>query len=147
YDNNPLGMNDGFLPIGGLGSVEFSVPPSSGAPDGAPITNQATITFDGDQKSTPTWSNTLSNTTLPRSHVSTAVPTSGALSNTVTWAADSPSVTDYTICVAEDSGQFWPWRSNTHLTTDTLGISSDHHAHTYKFYSVARDQFGNTETK
>src|SRR5262249_23039465 len=60
--------------------------------------------------------------------------------------ADSPSVSDYTVCVAEDAGPYRPWRTNTTVTTDTLGVSSDHHAHTYKFYSVARDQVGNVQS-
>ena len=150
-DGQPLLQNEGFLPPNdpltnsGQGSVQFSVRPRSTTTNGTGITNVATLTFDSKQQSTPTVSNTVDNTP-PASHVTGVAPTTGALSQTVSWVADnSPDVKDYTVCVAEDGGPYRAWRTNTTVTTDTLGASTDHHAHTYKLYSQARDQVGNIQ--
>ena len=151
-DGQPLQPDEGFLPPNdpetnsGQGSVLFTVRPRGSLIDGTAITNQASLTFDGVTQSTGTWSNIIDNTP-PASHVASVAVTPGALSLTVSWVADSsPDVMDYTIAVAEDGGPYRAWRTNTTITTDTLGASSDHHPHNYSFYSVARDQAGNIET-
>jgi hypothetical protein len=150
-DAQPLLQTDGFLPPNdsqtnnGQGSVQFTVRPRSTTSNGTAIANLAILTFDNSPQNTPTVSNTVDQTP-PASHVTTVVPTSGGLSHTVSWTPDnSPDVKDYTVCVAEDSGPYRAWRTNTTVTNDTLGASSDHHAHTYKFYSLARDQVGNIQ--
>jgi hypothetical protein len=63
---------------------------------------------------------------------------------TVTWAGVTSPISRYKVCVAEDSGPFKEWRLTTNTTPDTLGASTDHEPHTYKFYCVAFDPVGNS---
>ena len=99
------------------------------------------------QQTTTTVSNTVSIPASLASHVTTVVPNAGALKPHGELDGRLAQRGGTTRCA-------WPrtvvpyrdWRNGTTVTTDTLGASSDHHPHTYTFYSVARDPVGNSES-
>ncbi|MEL7407076.1 MAG: CARDB domain-containing protein [Cyanobacteria bacterium J06558_2] len=146
--NNPL---LGFLPPNltkpeGDGFVSYSIRADRDIETGAVIDAEATIIFDVNEPiDTPPIFNTI-DALKPSSTVEALPDLSDTKEFTVSWTGnDDPNgsaIADYTIYVAENSGEFTPWLENTTLTealfTGTPGSS-------YQFYAVARDNAGNVE--
>ena len=142
----------GFLPPNvtppqGEGSVLFTVMPRSTLTHGAQLSNSAVINFDGVNTNTSAWTNTIDNGP-PASHVVTLGAQSNSASIPVSWTADGATadLRDFTLYVSEDNAPYRVWRLNTGATSDTLRPPGNRTAHTYEFYSVARDIGGNIET-
>ena len=140
----------GFLPPNlnppeGDGSVLFTVMPKDELPTGTEIRNAGSIVFDTNTPiQTPEWLNTLDNDE-PSSAVVPIDSTQNTASFTVEWAGTDvgAGIKDYTVWVSEDGGEFTPWLTNT---ADTSATFSGVNEKMYGFYSIARDQTGNTET-
>lgn len=133
-----------FRPPGGQGVVFFSVLSKASVPSETAVKNKASIVFDTNLPlETNEWSN-LIDKTLPQSSVSSLAATQRTSAFPVKWqGTDSGSgVGSYTIYVADDSGPFTTWLSETAAIQGTF-IGQPNH--TYSFFSVARDNVANTE--
>jgi probable HAF family extracellular repeat protein len=143
----------GFLLPGAEGSMTITVTPRINLPTGTPISVSALINFGYSTSNgfyatsslpTSTWTNFIDNTP-PTSQVQ--VPAKSGLIVLVKWtASDAESgLQDVTIYVSDNSTQasaFHPWLVNTTATQATfIGAVG----HTYRFYSVGRDNVGNVE--
>jgi uncharacterized repeat protein (TIGR01451 family) len=150
----PTNAAIGFLPPGTEGSMTITVSPRINLPTGTPISVSALIQFGYHTSNgfyvtsslpTSTWTNLIDNTP-PTSQVQ-ALPTTSGLVIPVKWtASDAESgLQDVTVYVSDNSNQasaFHAWLVNTTATQATyLGAAG----HTYRFYSVARDNVGNVE--
>ena len=140
----------GFLPPNqhspeGQAYVTYTVKPKATAQTGSIVDAQARIVFDTNEPiDTPSVFNTLD----------AAPPTSGVLplpavttSNTFTvnWAGEDStgsSVGTYDIFVSDGGGPFTCWLT---ATAATSGVFVGANGHRYGFYSVARDNVGNTQ--
>ncbi|OGW12624.1 MAG: hypothetical protein A3G93_13295 [Nitrospinae bacterium RIFCSPLOWO2_12_FULL_45_22] len=133
----------------GRGWISFSIMPKTGLPTGTVIKNKATIDFEvgipPDPMDTPEVFNTIDSDT-PTSGV---LPLSSAYTTTdfkVSWSgSDGESgsgLRDYTIYVSDNGGDYTPWLTNT---TATSAEFIGQFGHTYRFYSIARDNVGNEE--
>jgi hypothetical protein len=80
----------------------------------------------------------------PTSAVQALPATGQTLSFPVSWAGDDPGsgIRRFTIFVADDAGPFLPWLTGTTLATATYTGQNNH---TYRFFSVATDNVGNTQ--
>jgi hypothetical protein len=108
---------------------------------GAVITNRATIVFDANAPiDTPTWSNTIDNTT-PTSHVSSLTLTQPSGSFPVQWSGTDVGARtqDFIVYVSDNGGPFSAWQTNTPATSAIFNGSS---GHMYGFYTIARDLVG-----
>jgi hypothetical protein len=94
---------------------------------------------------TPRWLNTLDNDP-PTSHVLPLSATQSSSTFTVRWAGTDvgSSIRDYSIFVSRDDGPFTAFLTNT---PDTSAGFAGQSGSTYAFYSIARDQTGNRESK
>lgn len=146
----PLGANQGLLPPNdethrGEGYVTFTVQPRAGLPTGTSISNQATITFDVEELIiTNTVANTLDGQ-APNSVVG-PLPATSDSPFTVSWTAtddaDGSGVQSFDIWVSDNDGPYAPFVSGTiEASAAFTGLPG----HTYKFYSIARDNAGNVE--
>ncbi len=140
----------GFLPPNqtqpeGSGAVFFTVKPKPGLAEGTQINNQARIVFDANPPiDTPVWLNTIDNS-RPTSHMTALTPTQSSTDFVINWSgADAGSgVGTYTIYVSLNGGPFEIWADNFTGTTTTFnGLPST----TYRFFSIATDRAGNTES-
>lgn len=139
----------GFLPPNinppeGEGSVLFNVMPKSGLPTGTTISNQASIFFDTNAPiKTPVWHNKL-DTSAPTSQVVSLLSTEDSTGIVVQWdgSDEGSGISDYSIFVSEEGGDFVPWIVNTTNLQDTISIDPQKF---YAFYSIARDRTGNFE--
>jgi hypothetical protein len=135
----------GFLPPGGQGAVFFTVGSKQGLVTDTQVQNQATIKFDANPPiSTPIWTNTVDNT-APTSHVLTLPVTESSTIFTVQWvgADTGAGLQDFTLYVSDNGGPFSAYLMNT---TSTSASFTGQPAHSYGFYSIARDLVGNIET-
>jgi hypothetical protein len=133
------------MPPEGEGSVMFFVTPRQGLPDGTGIRNKARIVFDTNEPiDTAEWLNTL-DAAAPTSHVLPLAVRQNSGDFEVMWTADDEGsgVHDYTIYVSEDGGPFYAWLSNTVATSAIFHGSP---GVVYGFFSLARDNTGNSET-
>lgn len=133
----------GFLPIGGEGSVTFTVQSAANLSTNTGVSNKATVIFDSKPLDTPVWSNTLDNTP-PVSKISSLSSPQNATSFLVNWSGTDvgSGIQDYTVWVSDNNGVFSQWLTNTTLTTAMYhGIAG----HTYSFYVNGRDLTGNVE--
>jgi hypothetical protein len=146
----PEGVNDGFLPVDnaagdGQGYFTFTVQPKAGLPTGTQITEQTSIVFDTNAGvQTPTALNTIDAGT-PTSSV-TALPAQSPANFTVGWSgrddAGGSGIAAYDIYVSDNGSDFSLWQSATIATSASYAGQG---GHTYRFYSVARDNVGHVE--
>ncbi|MCM0593810.1 MAG: CARDB domain-containing protein [Gloeotrichia echinulata DEX184] len=136
--NNEDGVGDGF--------VNYNIRAKRNVETGAVIDAEARIVFDTEEPiDTPPIFNTLDAGT-PNSTVNVLPATSQPGEILVTWSGSDDSngsaLANYTIYVSDNGADFTPWLENTTLTeANYIGEAG----HTYAFYSVARDNAGNTE--
>jgi hypothetical protein len=139
----------GFLPPNvnppeGEGSVIFTLMPKQSLPTGTQMRNKATIVFDVNPPiDTPEWFNTLDNT-RPASQVLPLASSQLSPTFELEWSGtDTHSgLKDYTIYVSDNNDTYTPWLASVTSTTE---IFTGLPGHTYRFYSVARDNTGNIE--
>lgn len=134
----------GVLPIGGNGSVSFTVRLLPSLTTGTAINDQASVIFDTNAPiSTAVWSNTL-DVTPPTSSVSALPSTESATSFTVSWSGTDigSGIQGYMIYVSDSGGPYGKWLTQTMSTSATFVGTA---GHTYAFYSAATDFAGNTE--
>jgi hypothetical protein len=138
----------GFLPPNdasgaGQGTVGYSVQSKTSAITGSRIDAQASITFDNQPAIlTDAVFNSLDKD-LPSSQVAPLTdPDSPDF--TVSWSgSDTGSgIATYDIYVSVNGGQYTPWQTNTTATSATYTGQT---GSTYAFYSIAKDNIGNTE--
>lgn len=133
-------------PPEGEGWVSFTIKPKEDLPSGTEIRNKATIIFDvNPPMSTGEVLNTID--ALPAGSSVLQLAQEQPLSNfEVQWSgADDGSgsgIRDYTIYVSDNGGPYTSW-----ITTDaTSAVFTGENEHTYRFYSIARDNVGNIES-
>ena len=136
-----------------VGWVAFTVEAKDGLETGAKIRNQAFVEFDwaGDILDHPApkegpWVNTI-DAGEPNSHVLALAGTTSATTFTVQWVGqDDPGgsgIAGYDIYVSTDGSPYELWLDDTNHTS--AEFTTDPNAHTYAFYSVARDNVGHVE--
>jgi hypothetical protein len=143
---NPL---IGFLkpnnnPPEGDGSIIFNVRAKSGLPSNHVIQNGASIVFDVNPEIlTPIWANTIDKI-KPESRVNLLPSVHYSTSFDLSWTGlDAGSgVQSYSVYVSENGDPFSIILGNTTLTSASF---TGEVGKTYRFYSVATDQVGNTE--
>jgi RHS repeat-associated protein len=145
----PTDPTAGFLPPDddthrGEGFVNYTIKPKANLTTGTTIDAEAQVIFDTNAPiNTPVWTNTV-DVDLPTSTV-TALPATSTPDFTVSWSgSDTGSgITTYDIYVSVNGGQYTPWQSNTTVTSATYTGQA---GSTYRFYSIAKDNIGNTES-
>ena len=136
--NNEDGVGDGF--------VNYSIRTRRDVQTGAVIDAEARIVFDTEEPiDTPPIFNTI-DTGAPSSTVNALPATTETAEFLVNWSGsddnNGSALANYTIYVSDNGSTFTPWLENTTLTEATyIGESG----HTYAFYSVARDNAGNSQ--
>jgi hypothetical protein len=140
-----LNLKPNVTPPEGQGWVEFTVTSASTIADGTTISNQANIYFD---LNAPIKTNTVQRTidrTAPSSAVAALASTSSTTGLSVSWSGTDSGcgVENYTVYVSRDDASYSAWLEQTTSTSSTYTGES---GHAYKFYSVARDKLGNTES-
>ena len=144
----PTDPDAGFLPPNnathaGEGFINYSIRPNANLPTGTTIDAEARIIFDFNTPiDTPRWTNTV-DVDKPSSII-TALPATGPANFTVTWnGTDNGSgIASYDIYVATDGNPFVLWKDDI---TETSALYTGQIGRTYAFYSIARDNIGNTE--
>ncbi|MDI6603346.1 MAG: DUF11 domain-containing protein, partial [Patescibacteria group bacterium] len=134
----------------GEGWVSYTVKPKPNLPTGTVIRNKATIDFEVDippePMETPEVFNTI-DAEAPTSSVNPLAEYQWSPNFKVSWSGKDDEggsgIKDYTIYVADNGGPYTPWLANT---TETSATFTGTPGHTYSFYSVARDNVGNTES-
>jgi len=132
-------------PPEGEGWVSFQIKSRKALASGTQIKNKASITFDFNE---PVITGDVLNTIdafPPISNVLPLVAEQPLSTFEVHWSGvdDGPGsgVRNYAIYVSDNGGPYTVWR-----TTDaTSGIFTGQNGHTYRFYSIARDNVGNVE--
>ncbi|MCX6922940.1 MAG: hypothetical protein NT154_06985, partial [Verrucomicrobia bacterium] len=132
----------------GEGHITYTITPKPGQPTGTLITNQAAITFDTYETIlTGIWTNTL-DAYAPTSMVVSLPAQMNQLTFDVSWfgwdETNGSGVGSYDVYVSDNSGDWTLWQSAS--TTNTAAFTGVP-GHTYAFYSVARDNVGNLESK
>jgi RHS repeat-associated protein len=130
----------------GEGHVTFFIRPKSDLTTSSEITNKATIIFDTNE---PIETNEVFNTIdadLPSSVVNSLPAQVEETSFTVTWSgedvAGGSGLAGYDVYVSDNGAAYSPWVTNASNTSD---VFTGEPAHTYRFYSLARDNVGNVE--
>jgi hypothetical protein len=131
----------------GQGSICYVVTPRPGLPTGTVITNQAAIVFDyNDPISTETVSNTI-DSGAPSSKVA-ALPALSPRQILVQWSgvddAGGSGIASYDLYVSRDGGAFQAAVLDL-ASTNTLFAGTP--GHSYSFYTIARDNVGNLESR
>jgi RHS repeat-associated protein len=146
----PENAQIGFLPVNnengiGEGFVSYTAKPQRTTDTGDVIDAQARIIFDTEAPiDTPPIFNTLD--ALAPSSTVTAIPVAEETEFVVSWAGSDDdggsAIGDYTIYVSDNGEAFDVWlNSTTWIQASFLGEAGHH----YAFYSIARDNAGNTE--
>lgn len=145
----------GFLPPNdpshrGEGGFTYTVRARADLSDGTILTNRANIIFDPTYGAnppilTPVATNTIDG--LAPFSVVAPLPAQAIGELPVQWSGDDApggsGIASYDIYVSRDSDPFHPWLLATTATQATFtGVPGS----TYRFYSVARDRAGNTES-
>jgi RNAse (barnase) inhibitor barstar len=145
----PISPLTGLLPINdangaGEGFVSYSIKAKKTAKTGDIINAKATIIFDTEEPiDTPAIFNTLDAST-PESRVQPLSATTDATEFLVSWSGTDvgSALANYTIYVSDNGGAYASWKRDTQLTEEVYkGVAG----HSYKFYSVATDNAGNTQ--
>ncbi|HQQ00531.1 MAG TPA: CARDB domain-containing protein [bacterium] len=145
---NPL---SGLLPPNdanhvGEGHVTFTILPRAGLSTGTVISNTATIVFDNNES---ILTNTVANmldAVGPSSSVAPLPSSINGLTFQVSWSGQDETagsgVRDYDIYVSDNDAPWTRWLNAVSYTSAAFtGLAG----HTYRFYSVAFDNTGNTE--
>ena len=163
----------GFLPPDTDGSIgqafaNYSIRPNADAPTGTVIDAKATIVFATQEPiDTPAIFNTL-DTQKPESHMvagSASTPlailadfvvpaaeastpqtlTVNSAQFLVRWSGSDAgsAIAGYTVYVSDNGGAYTPWLEDTTLIE---AVYAGQAGHTYAFYSVAKDNAGNSES-
>lgn len=135
----------------GEGWVSFTIKTKKDLSSGTQIRNMASIDFEigypPDPISTPEVINTI-DSIAPSSSISELHETQKSTSFDVEWSGTDDlfgsGIRSYTVYVSDNDGEYQPWISDT---TETSTIFTGEKGHTYKFYSIATDNVGNTETR
>jgi hypothetical protein len=143
----------GFLPVNdktnrGQGFVNFTVRAKSTIHTGQIANAVGNIIFDAEQPiSTPPIYNTL-DALAPVSKVQKLPAIIDSTDFWVSWGGQDDSlgsdINSYTIWVSENGGPFNTWLANV---SNTSAVFNGTQGSTYRFYSTARDNAGNTEVK
>jgi Ca2+-binding RTX toxin-like protein/subtilase family serine protease len=141
----------GFLPPNitspeGDGFVSYSINTKATVKTGDIINAQARIIFDNNEPIyTPAIFNTI-DTDKPFSTVAELPTLTEDTTFKVSWSGQDggsgSALAGYTVYVSKDGGAYSPWLENTSLTEATY---SGERGHTYAFYSIARDNAGNSQ--
>ncbi|MGC9318673.1 MAG: DUF7619 domain-containing protein [Armatimonadota bacterium] len=130
----------------GRGWISYTCEPGSGLPEGTVIENAADITFDTNE---PLTTNAVTNTIdsgAPTSSVTDLPPTSEETEFELSWAGSDDEqgsgLAEYDIFVSDNGRPYDVWVANTSAASETFTASA---GHTYRFYSIARDNAGNVE--
>jgi subtilase family serine protease len=142
----------GFLPPEdgtgrGQGWVEYTIQPGSTVPTGTVVYNQASIVFDYNEAIlTEQVFNTI-DADAPSSAVDPLPPTSPTTDIPLTWSGNDPTggsgLSTFTIYARLDGGAYAPAITDTIQISGTL--SGARGGGVYDFYSIAKDNVGNTE--
>jgi hypothetical protein len=148
----PLDPLAGFLPVNdanhsGEGHVSYVIDQASGLPSGRQITNQASIVFDTNPAmDTETVLNTV-DAGAPSSQITTPGGSQGASAIRLTWAAQDDvggsGIASCDVYVSADGGAWTRWLEGATASSVLFTGQPDH---TYRFYTVATDNVGNTES-
>jgi hypothetical protein len=139
----------GFLPPNtddgvGEGYVSFSILPADDLPEGALLTNGASIVFDAnDPIVTPVVTNRMDRTP-PESAVA-ALPETCPAAIPVQWSGQDGAgsgVETYDVFVSSEGGPYALWKSGV---SETSGVYPGEVGRGYAFYSIATDGAGNRE--
>jgi Ca2+-binding RTX toxin-like protein len=148
----PLDAQAGFLAINDLagageGFVSYTIRANTTrqpSETGAVIEAEAQIIFDTEEPiNTPVIFNTL-DISRPISQVAPLAEVSATTDFLVSWSGTDTgsALANYTIFVSENNGAYTPWLTATDLTESTYtGVAG----RTYRFYSVAIDNAGNSQ--
>jgi RHS repeat-associated protein len=130
-----------------IGWFAYTVSPKSGLSTGTAIDNQAFINFDYSQfmpapKDAP-WHNTI-DTGAPSTSVSATLTNQTEIHFTLSGSdnAGGSGIKDYTMYGSDNGGVYTPYLNHISSTSGMINGIPDH---TYRFYSIARDNVGNTE--
>lgn len=147
----PLDPMKGLLPINdstdrGQGFVSYTIRAAATSHTGDSLRANATIVFDINPAiNTPTIANTI-DAVVPRSAVSPLSTTIGSSTFLVKWAGSDDSsgsgLARYSVFVSVNDSMFVPWLSDI---TDTSAAFSGVSGNKYAFYSLAKDNAGNSE--
>ena len=153
---DPLTLDDiedpdlGFLPPNivapqGQGSVSFSINLKKPLDDGASFVNSASIVFDANDPIVTNEHAFRCDAIPPSSAVEPLPATTPNEQFPVSWSgSDAASgVQFYHIYVSTDGGADSLWQART---TATSAVFNGAAGHSYRFYSIAADNVGNTET-
>lgn len=141
---------DGFLPPDvkspeGQGYVSYKISPKAGLGTGDMIQNKAYITFDYNTViPTNAWNNTF-DFVAPVSKIEPLAATTTDSTFVVHWGGSDnlSGIARYNISYAVGNGLFQTWLNGTSATSAKFTGQKDS---TYKFYSIAMDNAGNTES-
>jgi Ca2+-binding RTX toxin-like protein len=143
----------GFLPPNtqdgiGEGFVNYSIRSRKDVVTGTVIDAQARIIFDNNEPiDTPAIFNTI-DADKPVSSVLELPTSTETTSFNVKWLGEDinngSALASYTVYVSDNGGTYTPWLTDTTLTESTFVGQP---GHTYSFYSIARDNAGNVQTK
>jgi Ca2+-binding RTX toxin-like protein len=148
----PLDAQTGFLAINdalgaGEGFVSYTIRANTArqpSETGVIIEAEAQIIFDTEEPiNTPVIFNTL-DVSRPISQVEALAEVSATTEFLVRWSGTDTgsALANYTIFVSENNGAYTPWLTATDLTESTYtGVAG----RTYRFYSVAIDNAGNSQ--
>ena len=130
-----------------IGWFAYTVSPKSGLSTGTAIDNQAFVNFDYSQfmpapKDAP-WHNTI-DTGAPSTSVSATLTNQTEIHFTLSGSDDAggSGIKDYTIYGSDNGGPYSPYLNHI---TGTTGVINGIPDHTYRFYSIGRDNVGNIE--
>ncbi len=132
-------------PPEGEGWLSYTINPKPNLPTGTEIRNRAWIVFDvNEPMSTGDWLNTI-DAGPPSSRV-LQMPEDQPLTSFAVQLAGSDDqggsgIRSYDIYVSDNDSGFTFWRSTESTSVVYTGVNG----HTYKFYSVARDNVGHVE--
>jgi hypothetical protein len=150
--NLPADPMIGMLPVNdalhhGEGSASYTIRPKAGVKTRDIIAPKAKIIFDANEPiNTPPLFNTI-DAGIPVSSVQ-ALPPQGAPSPiSVSWTgrddATGSGIRTYSIFVSKNDSAFTPWLTNV---VDTSSLFRGEFGSRYKFFSLAMDNAGNTES-
>ncbi|MBM3300959.1 MAG: DUF1269 domain-containing protein, partial [Deltaproteobacteria bacterium] len=133
-------------PPEGEGWVSFSVRSVEDLGTGTQLRNRAWIVFDANpQMSTAEVLNTI-DASPPSSGILALAEQQYYTAFELDWRGDDEDrgsgIRSYTVYVSEDSAPYVPWLTTSALSATFVGTNG----HTYRFYSVARDNVGHSET-
>jgi RHS repeat-associated protein len=130
-----------------IGWFSFTVQPKQGLSTGTTIENQAFVNFDYSAfmpapKDAP-WRNTM-DTRAPMTSVAGTLVNQTEIHFTLSGSDDAggSGIKEYTVYGSDNGGPYTPYLNHITSTSGSITGSQDH---TYRFYSIGRDNVGNME--